>query len=270
MQTDRPYLSPSRINLYAGCGEAYRRRYIEGEIIPPGVALLKGSAVHSTADHNFSQKIESHVDIAVDDAREFAAAKFEERLEKDGYELSDEEKSRGEKIVLGEAKDDAVDMAETHLIRQAPDYQPVYVEETVLIEMPDCSHDLLGVLDLADDQGRVTDFKNGKKSYSQRDVDVNIALTTYAASYSVLTGELPREVRLDFLRPLKSEVKRGVVSGTRGKADFDALANRIDVMTRSIEAGVFPPADPGHWRCSKKWCGYARTCPFYVAERDNG
>ena len=43
---EKPYLSPSQMGMYCRCGEQYRRRYIEKEIIPPGFALIKGGSVH--------------------------------------------------------------------------------------------------------------------------------------------------------------------------------------------------------------------------------
>jgi PD-(D/E)XK nuclease superfamily len=46
--------------------EQFRHRYILGEKRRPGQQLVMGGAFHSVAEANFSQKIESHEDLALD------------------------------------------------------------------------------------------------------------------------------------------------------------------------------------------------------------
>ena len=54
---EKPYISPSQLNTFENCGEAYKRRYLDKEIIPPVVAALRGTGVHRGAEMNFVQKI---------------------------------------------------------------------------------------------------------------------------------------------------------------------------------------------------------------------
>ncbi|HEV3340915.1 MAG TPA: PD-(D/E)XK nuclease family protein [Pirellulales bacterium] len=263
---DKPHLSASQLDMISKCPEQWRRRYVEGEVIPPGIAALKGKAVHRPAEINFRQKIETHDDLPVKEFIDLAADAFEAELA-GGYLLTPEEEVRGRKTVLGEAKDATVKMAIFHATDQAPDYQPELVEQQFRIALPG-PHDLVGVIDMADDARRVVDLKTSGKAKSQGDADGSIQLTAYAAGYRVLTGEQPTELRLDTIVQTAKTTRRDVVSTARGPADFRALAARLNVVERQIESGIFPPAPVGAWYCGPKYCGYWSTCKFVNAERE--
>jgi RecB family exonuclease len=262
----KPHLSASQMESYSRCPEAYRRRYLDGDVIPPGIAILKGTALHAGAEHNFRQKLETHEDLPASDIVDASIASLES-AKAGAIAYSDEEVSRGIKTVFGEAVDAVAELASVHAHEQAPDYQPTMVEQAVRIDLPNSPRDLLAVIDLADDQNRVVDFKTAGKSKNQADADDSVQLTVYAAAFSLVQGEPPAELRLDTLVQLKTQTKRQIVSTTRGDADFNALANRINAINKSIDAGSFPPATPGAWWCGPKWCGYFRTCPYVNSER---
>lgn len=258
--TTKPYFSPSQLELAGKCPEAYRRRYIEGEKIPPGIAMLKGTGVDGGAHVNFLQKIETHSDLPTDEIVDAAVAKFDAEL-KGGYQLDEHEQSVGATKVIGQARDDVADMAECHARLQAPDYQPLGVQEQFRIELPG-PRDVYGVIDLRDNKKRVTDFKTAKKSKSQNDADDSLQLTVYAAAHQAITGEPPSLVRLDTIVQTSKETKRQVLDSKRGPEDYNALANRLNALSGMIVAGNFPPTTPGAWWCDPKWCGYHATCPY--------
>ena len=266
MGAKKAHLSASQVDMFCRCPEAYRRRYIEGEIIPPGFAMLKGTGVHAGAEENFRQKISSHEDLPIVDIVDAAVAGFEGAVA-GGYAMTEDEESRGSKTVIEEVVADVVEMATLHGEEQAPDYQPVQVEEYVRIELPNHSRDIVGVIDLVDDQDRVVDFKTAGKKKSQGAADNSTQLTIYAAAHKSATGRDASEVRLDTVVRTKTKTSRSVVTSTRDDADFGALANRINAVTGSIDAGTFTPAVPGSWWCGPKWCGYWDTCPFVNSER---
>lgn len=263
--SDKPHISNSQLQMYWRCAEQYRRRYMEGEILPPGIALLTGSALHRGAETNFSQKIESHMDLPAAQIIEASVVAFDEQT-KGGYALSEDETMRGPDIVLGEAKDQTAALAKVHAQQQAPDYQPVAVEHRTRIVMPKASRDLVAITDLRDDQRRVTDIKTGARRKPQSEVNESVQLTIYAAAYTVDCGEPPAEVRLDTLVKTKTP-GRQVLSSHRTLADFEVLANRINATLAAIEAGNFPPCAPDSWQCSDRWCGFWRSCPYVNSER---
>jgi hypothetical protein len=262
---EKPHISHSQLDMYWRCPEQYRRRYMEKEVIPPGIAMLQGTGIHRAAEANFKQKIESREDLPATDIIELAAVAFDTE-KSGGYMLTDEEASAGAAKILGAAKDQLIQLASVHAAEQAPDYQPVVVEHVTRIVFPNATHDLVAVTDLRDDKGRVTDLKTAARKKPQSDADSSMQLTIYAAAYRLELGEMPAEVRLDSLIKTKTP-GRQVLRSTRTTADFQAMINRVNVTLDAINKGSFPPASPGSWNCSPRWCGFWATCPYVNSER---
>ena len=270
----RPHLSPSQIDLFTKCPEAYRRRYIEREVIPPGIAMAKGTGLHGGSETNFRQKIETWRDLPESDIVDAAVATFETELDRRGYQLSDEEMARGATVVIAEAKDDVAAMAKAHAKSQAPEYQPVLVEEPVRIEMPDADYDMFGYLDLLAHEptetpswDAIVDFKTGAKARPKGDVDSSVQLTFYAAAAHIIREKPVDEVRLEVLIKGSQGVRRQLLTSTRDEHDYAALTRRVQAVWAAVQAGVFTPAKPDAWWCSPRWCGYWHTCPFVNSER---
>ncbi len=249
------------LELYAKCGEAYRRRYIEKHKIPPGIALIKGSSVHGAAALNYGQKIESKTDLPTKDIVDASVSAFDNIHKADGILLSDEEESTGHAKVLGEAKDSTARMAQEFAENIAPTRQPVAVEITQRIIVPEATHDLLGILDqeYADGLG---DLKTGKKKLSQEDIDKSIQFSFYALTFKARHKFDPR-IYIDQVMDGKTQQ----LETSRTREDYKALVARINTMLRGVAAGVFSPAPVGAWWCSARWCGYWQTCPYVNSER---
>ena len=62
MADQKPYISDSQLRMLTRCGIQYENRYVMGEIIPPGIAAVRGIGVHRAAAANGQQKIESGSD----------------------------------------------------------------------------------------------------------------------------------------------------------------------------------------------------------------
>jgi hypothetical protein len=232
--------------------------------------MLRGSGVHKGAEVNFNQKIDSHEDLPAKDIVDISVAGFEQKLEDDGLELSPEQAALGRDNVISAAKDEVVVMAKCHAEQQAPDYQPVLVEKYYRIELPNCSHDMSGIIDLLDDKYRVRDWKTSSRKKSQADVDASFQLKAYAVAIHSLTGALPSDVGLDTLVNTKKGCSRQVVTMVPTARDVMLFVARLNAVLDGINKGVFAPAPAGSWKCSSRWCGYAATddCPYYDAERD--
>lgn len=263
---ERPYVSYSQLALFERCGEAYRRRYIERERIPPGVAAIRGRAVHGAAELNHRQKIASGADLPLGDLADAAATAFDKARAAEGVLLTPEEQSIGADSVLGRAKDRAVKLTGLYAQRVAPSIQPALVEERVRIMLPDAPVDLLGVLDVATADRRVKDLKTSSRTKTQAEADQSLQLSLYALAYRAHTGSdaagLDMEVLVDTTTP-----KHQQLSTARGRRDYLVLVARLNAFLRARDAGIFPPAPIGDWSCSDRWCGFARTCPYYTPER---
>jgi hypothetical protein len=261
MENKRSHLSASQLEMFARCPESWRRRYVEKEVIPPRVVALRGKAVHAGAELNMRQKIESHIDLPTGEIVEAAVAHFNDAIKHDAYDASDKQN-------IGKTKDVVVEMAMAHAAEQAPNYQPVAVEEKFRLELPSVSHDLVGVIDLRTDKGEVVDFKTAGKLMNRDEAENSTQLTVYAAAQAD-RDNTDVTVKLDVLvePTVKLGVRRQVIEATRNKTDLPIIARRVAAVSRQIDAGLFPPAATGAWWCSESWCGYWSTCQYVNAER---
>ena len=119
----------------------------------PGVAMAKGRSFHVGVAHNFEQKIGSGIDLKPGDMVDAAVADFSDNAD-DIEDVTAADK--------GDAVDELVDLVVVHAKKQAPDYQPTMVEESIRVELSG-PRDLLAIIDVADTQDRVTDFKTGEE-----------------------------------------------------------------------------------------------------------
>jgi PD-(D/E)XK nuclease superfamily len=263
---EKPHVSYSQLNLFANCAEAYRRRYIENEIIPPGIAALRGRAVHVAAELNHRQKLTTGVDLPLQDLVDAAATGFD-TAKREGYWLTPDEESEGADHALGHAKDRAVKLTGLYASAVAPAIQPAMVEERIRIVLPDSPADILGVLDVATTDGRIKDLKTAGRSKSQLDADTSLQLSVYALTYHAKTGQhaagCDMEVLVDTAVP-----KHQRLTTVRTRRDFEVLVARTNALLNARKAGIFPPANLGHWLCGPKYCGYFLTgCPYVNADR---
>ena len=274
----KPHLSPSQLDTLAMCGERWRRRYIDGVIIPPGTAMLRGTGVHGGIKENFSQKIESWNDLPVDAVVDASVAAFDGEWGR-GVQLDADEATVGLQLVKGRTTDTVVELARCFHQTTAALYQPTRVEEGFRIVLPDLSHDLIGYLDfmafdrgmedgnLPDDIDRiVVDVKTSGKRRSKEDADRSIQLTAYAAAGCNMEGVNEMEVRLE-VAVAKKKPEIQCLQSHRGQQDFSVLGRRVQQALKIIESGAFSPAPVGAWWCAPKWCGYWATCPYVNAER---
>lgn len=259
MARGKPYISPSQLSLYTKCSEAYRRRYLEKDVIPPGVAALRGTSVHKGAEANYDQKLHTRRDLKPEHVAEITAATFERTIKYEDVWLNPEEQGIGKSKVLGEAKDMATRLATLFGKEVAPKYMPKHVELEHRIVLPKSSHDLLGRIDLVTDGGVIQDLKTRSKRSNPEDIHRDPQLTFYALTYQNKFGEPPKALVIDELVDTKEPSVQSVTTD-RNQEDYDALVNRINAVVKGVKAGVFTPAPAGAWYCSKKWCGYYSTC----------
>lgn len=262
---DKPHISPTQVEMYSRCGEQYRRRYKERQIIPPGISLLRGSAVHTGVEHNYKQKVESHKDLPKKDVVDRSASAFDDKVRAEGILLNPDEESRGKKVVLAEGKDSTVRLAGLYSDKVAPLVQPKLVETKQTLSVPGASHDLLCRLDVLDDKGVIRDTKTGMKTKPQSDWDASVQLTFYWAMALALKLN-PTGIVVDQLIDTK-EPKYVLSQTARTEKDVNALLCRVNAFQAGVKAGIFIPASPGSWWCSPNWCGYFKTCPYVNSER---
>lgn len=247
----------SQLRTLYRCGEQYRRRYVEGEKIPPSVAAITGTATHASVELNLRHKIETGGLLEPDVVRDAARDKLVSAWDA-GVLLDADESAKGEGIVKAAALDTAVALAGCHHESLAPIIQPVNVERYFEVDLAGyCT--LVGIIDV-EEKTRVRDTKTAGKAPSQADADTSEQLTVYSLARRI-EGTLPGDVCLDAL--VKTAKPKAVtIHSTRTDADLEMQLRRIEVAVDVIDRGIFLPTDPSNWWCSVRFCGYHSTCRY--------
>jgi hypothetical protein len=269
----KPQLHQSSLAMLSRCGEAFRRRYIEGEKIPPGIALITGTAVHRSAALNLTHKLESGTllpsEAVAENARDELARCWDE-----GVLL---EAGESEEALKGEAIDQVTSLATLHAEHLAPHLDPAPehdgvaagVEWSWVLECAGYPYDLAGQVDVLEDRPGglvVRDLKTRSKAPSKSEAETSLQLTLYSMAAKVHRKKAAPKVALDVLTKTKTP-KLVTVEGERSDSDYEVFMRRFERSIEVIESGSFQPASPEDWVCSEKFCGYAPTCAFFKGKK---
>lgn len=257
---EKPHLSASQLLMAGRCMEQYRRRYIEGHKISPGIAMSIGRATHRSIEYNMKSKLSTGELLPLEEAKEIARDTFVSICDTEEIRLDDDEKAKGLQAVKGEAIDWAVRLAETHYRGLAPTIAPIHVERPWRIEIKDYPYDLIGYIDIQDSD-TIIDTKTVSKAPAASSAETDDQLTLYAMAAHVLDNRIP-SLRKDFL--VKSTTPKIIQQMTeRSVDDFNPILFRIEALSLCIEKGIFPPTNQDNWWCSTRFCGYAMTCKYF-------
>lgn len=257
----RPQLHTTALNM--ACGEAFRRRYIEGEIIPPGIAIVVGIATDRAVSKNLEHKRDTRELLPVEAVADSARDSLNNVWDSSAVKLEPEELEIGLKAAKGQAVDKAVRLSVLHATDKAPEIEPTHIQRKWSLELPGYPMDLVGTIDIQEGSHSIRDTKTTAKSPPAEAAEKSLQLTAYSLAVRVIDGAAPERVALDYLIDTKTPQAK-TLEATRGAADYKALLARVETLTLAIERGVFLPVSPDHWQCSIKWCGYAPSCRFFV------
>ncbi len=140
------HLSVSQLDMFTRCGEQYRRRYIEGEIVPPGIAARIGTGVHKAAETNWREKMRTGQDMPLDAVQDCAAEAYHKALQ-DGVFFAPDELP-GATLAMAEGKDTAVSLATLFRREQGPPVTPARVGEKIILDLPGVDLPIVTIHDL--------------------------------------------------------------------------------------------------------------------------
>lgn len=253
----------SALLMNEGCGEQFRRRYMEGERLSPGVAALVGTAVDRTV----------HTDLAVNMAggspnllseeviAELARDNLVGAWDQQDVILAAEDAIAGPAKVKAAAIDKSIRLAKLHHHEVAPGLQPTHLHQKFVLDVDGHDFQLAGEIDIREGAETIRDVKTSGKSPGLDAAERSLQLDAYALAVQAETGLLPRKGVLDFLIDTKFPK---VVQPERSfdGANFGPFLARLQAAEEARQKGVFIPARPDHWMCSQKWCGYFPTCKY--------
>ena len=258
------FISQSMLGQFLRCPAQFERVWVYGERVPPGIAARRGSGTHKAAEINHLQKIDSGVDLPIADLQDAARDEYVRLIQEEGIFIPREQLSEKNKI-MAEGLDDTTRLAKLYGEKLAPSIQPVLVEQRVRMDVG-LGVALEGTIDVLTVDNWLPDLKTSGKSKGKSEADLSLQLSLYAALVAHHTGKWPTKISLEVLVNLKEPILQSLPT-SRGPHDFAMLMNRIQMMLAQVEAGLFPPCDPGHWMCSPNWCGFYTTCKYAMKRR---
>lgn len=251
----------SHIGMFLRCPAQFERRYIKGEIIPPGIAARRGSAVHKAAEINHVQKINSHNDLPIDSLQDAARDEYVRLVKDEGVFIPKDQLSEKDKL-LASGLDATTRLAKLYRESLAPQIQPVLAEEYLSLDVG-INLPLAGTIDVLTVDNWLPDMKTADKSKPSGDADNSLQLTFYSGLVAQHIGKWPEKISLEVLVNTK-EPKLQSLETKRGPQHWANLLLRVQLMLAQIQTGLFPPCDPGAWICSPRWCGYFWTCRYSI------
>lgn len=251
-------LSATQLDMFFRCGEQWRRRYVEGEKIPPGIAAHVGSGVHKGAEVNFAQKIETEEDLPLSDVQDAARDGYLHRLRDEGVYLTREDAQRREQL-FAEGVEKSVEAVTVLHEKMAPHVFPASVELEVRATDEEVGVDWIGYVDVLQDNGTLHDIKTTGKVWTQKDVDASTQGTLYPRLVKATEGVEVVQIEFDIFRKLKTQTKYEPLFTERDDSDWRALQERTRTMMKMVDAGHAPPTVMAPFPCSEKWCGFWST-----------
>ena len=126
------YLSPSRLVEFQRCGEAWRRRHLEEDFVPPAIPALVGRSVREAALTCLRQKKDGGTPTP-EEAADLAAGAYGRGLLQ-GVHLAPEDVSSAPALI-GEGKDNAVALAGLFCRELLPALSPLLAGEKVVLDL---------------------------------------------------------------------------------------------------------------------------------------
>lgn len=244
------------------CGEQFRRRYVMGHIIPPGIAAGRGTGVHAASKANLRQKIQTRVDLSLSDIKDATRDGYVHAFESGVY-LAKEDRAAKDRL-LNEGLEDALRCATVYRNEVAPKLQPIAVEEKFKIDVG-LPLLLAGMMDYQD-LPIVGDLKTTSKKWAEGQIKQEIQPIFYSFVHEHEKGIRPKFIyhiliaRRGKKGPTSEELQEQEIIPTDNA--YKSLFAKLRLFCEMIKKGVFMPANPSSWWCTPKWCGYYYTCPY--------
>lgn len=247
-------LWPTQIEMYFNkCPLSFYFRHILGLKEPPRGAMYQGIAFHHAVEVNMNQKVDSKVDLLLEQVRAEAADQWERLLQRQKPELAADEKA-------GELKDQAINLVTVYHETTAPTVMPALVEQRFKCDMPDAPYPMSGRVDLIDEDEIIIDHKTSGRKWTPDQASGNVQFSAYEFGRRVLTGrtETPGVQVHVVVKKKEPEVQR--IACPKTNADMQGFESIHRFVAQGVKRGDFPPRTDGWW-CSENWCGYWHRCP---------
>lgn len=259
------HVSPSQLGSFLRCGEQYRRRYVEKEIIPPGISARTGSAVHKVAEVHDLSRIQGNIGLTIVEAQDCARDEFKRLVKDEGVFLAPSEVPEANKL-LNEGLNNALAASAFFVTDVAPNFDPLAAEQTMMFEIDILDVPIKCILDklassVLDGRTFIRDLKIMGKKKDQNWADSELQPSFYLLGHLLQHNEL-LGFAYDIIIPGKKGVQYLSLETIRDERDFQRMKILLSQFRKAVEADIFMPADPGSWMCSPNYCGYYQSCKY--------
>ena len=253
----------STLNTTLRCGEQFRRRYIEGEIIPPGIAAGRGTGVHKANEVNLKYKLMSKQSLPLSDLQDAARDGFVNAFKNGVYIPKDQLSEKSKLLNIG--LNDTIRCTKIYREKVADTINPIAIEEEFYLDVG-LDLPLAGRMDYQE-KPEVGDIKTTSLKWQPERINKEIQPVFYSFVHEKTKGIRP-EFKYHILiarrnnKGAATSEEHQILTKTATDQDYQALFHKIHVFIKMLKAGIFMPADPTSFLCDPKWCGYWYTCGF--------
>lgn len=249
----------SMVNTWLRCGVQFERRYINGEIIPPGVAARRGSAAHKGAEVSNRSVMESGNIPPLDVLQDATRDEYKRLIKDEGVFIPADQKAETN-VILNDNLNQAMAAVKKYHEAIAPNVKPIGTEIKITADVG-LSLPVAGIIDCAE-EGRIRDLKVRGRASNKATADMDLQPSFYWVLYRERFGKFPDEFIYDEIVPLKTKTTYNPIPTSRNAEAMERWRLYLAAFLRDLGTGIFRPSDPGNFLCSPNWCGYYQSCPY--------
>ncbi len=242
----RAHLSVSQVKTYLLCPLKYFYRYVRRLPSPKTSAAALGSAVHAALEVNFTQKVQTQLDLPLPSVADAFSDAWVAQVPETAF-TPDEQP--------GSLKDEGVTIVSAYHTTISPTIQPKQVEHPFELTFENAPYTFRGRVDLVDVQDRIVDHKTTKRAPTPEQVAQDLQLTAYDLAHTVLERRPAAGLRLDVMVRTKTP-KILQLSTTRTPRDHARFLKLLGHVAQGIQSALFYP-NP-NFTCPS--CPYRKQC----------
>lgn len=240
--------------MFSRCQAAWRYSYVMGIKGKPSGAMTRGTAVHKAVSENYVQKVESRIDLPVNDVLDHYDTTFTELAYDTHWKPAEKP---------GKEKDAGYRVLGLYQKKVAPETYPVDVEQAFRMTInwvdgdEEKSVEFRGRLDHLDERGNLCEIKSTGQTPKVPRGDHKIQLISYWLGKEAIDGKQP-SAWLDYLVTTK-EPKIVTFPIAIGEPQKKFFLDNIPRIVKAMESENYFPARGNRW-CSETQCFYWNMC----------
>ncbi len=259
------HLSPSQMNMYSRCQQAWYYRYILGMKTPPTKHLTAGSVYDDALTNNFQQKIKSKVDLTEQEILDIADTSFSIR----------EEETEWYGDSPAETKDTVISLLKEYVETGISEkIQPAVTQKLYDVHFEGMGWTIKGISDIEEVNGRIIDNKTTgvtpNKDINKLDQGHKLQMDIYAIAKKYSEGITEGNLRrLDYAVKLEKPRIVQIELPPLTPEDVKYFQKKVSAQFQQMELlrndQMKPDTNRSHFMCSQRMCGYWTRCI-----KDNG